>query len=175
MASNKPVKVETPSVKPWVPWESTLGFPFFNRLSRDFDAMFNRFGFERPFFENMPTVWNPEMEIFTKEGNFCVKLDVPGMKKEDITVEVAEDHLVLRGERKQEKEEKKEGFYKTERTYGSFYRAVPLPEGVNPELAKATMHDGVLEVAMPMAKVEEKKRKLEIAEPAATPVNVKAA
>jgi HSP20 family protein len=166
MASNKPVKVETASMKPLVPWEGTFGFPLFNRLSREFDAMFNRFGIERPLFENMPTVWNPELEMFTKENELCVKLDVPGMKKEDITVEVADDYLVLRGERKQEKEEKKEGFYKSERTYGSFYRTVPLPEGVNPELAKAKMHDGVLEISMPMVKVEEKKRKLEIAEPA---------
>ena len=106
------------------------------------------------------------MEIFTKENEFHVKLDVPGMKKEEVTVEVTEDHLVMRGERKQEKEEKKEGFFRSERSYGSFYRAVPLPEGVKAELAKATMHDGVLEITMPVTKVEEKARKLEIGEPA---------
>jgi HSP20 family protein len=75
---------------------------------------------------------------------------------------VLENHLVVHGERKQEKEEKKEGFFRTERTYGGFYRSLPLPEGVNPELAKATMHNGVLEITMPKVKVPEKARKLEI-------------
>jgi HSP20 family protein len=136
----------------------------FRRLSRELDTMFERFGMEKPIFENMP--WNPELEIATKENEFLVKLDVPGMKREDVTVEVAEDHLVLRGERRYEKEEKKEGYFKTERSYGSFYRTVLLPEGVKPEEAKATMRDGVLTVSMPMTKVETKTRKLEIGEPA---------
>lgn len=165
MPSNKPMKVET-SVKPLLPWESSFGFPLFNRLSHELDAMFSRFGMERPLFETPSAVWMPEMEMSTKDNELHVKVDVPGMKKDDITLEVTEDHLILRGERKQEKEEKKEGFFRTERTYGSFYRAVPLPEGVKPDLAKAIMHDGVLEISMPMAKVEEKSRKLEIAEPA---------
>ena len=166
MSSNKPMRVETGPVKPMVPWEGTVGFPMFHRLSRELDAMFDRFGFDRPVFEHTPTMWNPQLEVVTKDNEFLVKVDLPGMKKEEVTVEVTEDHLVLRGERKHEKEEKKEGFFRTERTYGSFYRALPLPEGVKSELAKATMHDGVLEIAMPMTKVEEKTRKLEIAEPA---------
>lgn len=65
-----------------------------------------------------------------------MKVDIPGMKKDEVTVEVTDDHLVLRGERKQEKEEKKEGFFKTERTYGSFYRMVPLPDGAKSEARK---------------------------------------
>lgn len=164
MATNKPVKVEPAAVTPWE--RSFFAFPLFHRLSREFDEMFNRFGLEKPFFEDMASMWTPELEMVTKDNALLVKLDVPGMKKEDITLEVTEDHLIVRGERKQEKEEKKEGFFRTERSYGSFYRAVPLPEGVKYELAKATMHDGVLEISMPMAKVEEKARKLEITEPA---------
>lgn len=164
MASNKPMKVETSLGKPLMNWETP--FPLFNRLSREFDVLFNRLGVERPFVETSSAVWMPEMEMTTKDDNLLVKVDVPGMKKEDITLEVTDEYLILRGERTHEKEEKKEGFFKTERTYGSFYRTVPLPEGVKPELAKATMHDGVLEISMPMVKVEEKSRKLEISEPA---------
>jgi HSP20 family protein len=148
-----------------VPWEPTFGFPLFNRLSRELDAMFGRFGFERPMFETLPSTWSPTLEMFTKENSLCVKVDVPGMKKEEVTVEVTPEHLVVRGERKNEVEESKEGFFRTERTYGSFYRAVPLPEHVNTELAKASLHDGVLEITMPMTKVVEQTRKLEIAEP----------
>ena len=171
MATNTPVKTATTPFKPVTAfWDAPFGFPLFHRLSKEIDTMFDRFGMEYPNFEKTVPGWNPELEMFTKDNEFYVKLDVPGMNKEDMTVEVDDNHLVLRGERKQEKEEKKEGYFKTERSYGSFYRAVPLPEGVKPELAKAAMHEGVLTITMPMMKVEEKMRKLEIGEPTpATP------
>jgi HSP20 family molecular chaperone IbpA len=102
MSDNKPMRVETGPVKPMVPWEGTFGFPMFHRLSRELDAMFDRFGFERPVFENTPTLWNPQLEVVTKNNEFLVKVDLPGMKKEDITVEMTEDQLLLRGERKHE-------------------------------------------------------------------------
>lgn len=174
MSSNKPMKVEQVPPRTMTPWESAFGFPMLARLSRDFDWMFGRLGLERPAFEHMPSAWTPEMEMITKDHEVLVKVDVPGMKKDEITVEVTDDHLVVRGERKQEKQEKKEGFVKTERTYGSFYRMVPLPEGVKSEGAKATIHDGVLEITMPMMKVDTKHRTLEIAEPA-KPASTKAA
>jgi HSP20 family protein len=80
-------------------------------------------------------------------------------------VEVTDGHLAISGERKTEAEEKKEDFYRCEREYGSFYRAVPLPEGVKLEDVKATFSDGVLEVSLPLpAKAEAKVRKVEIQE-----------
>jgi HSP20 family protein len=165
VATNAPVKAEPKPTVPMKAFERSFGFPLFRRLSREFDEMFGRFGFDAPAFENVQT-WMPEVEMLTKDKALLVKMDVPGLKKEDITIEVNDDHLVISGERKHEEEEKKEGFFRTERTYGSFYRAVPLPEGVKPELAKATMKDGVLQVTMPIAKVEEKARKLVIGEEA---------
>lgn len=170
MATNTPVKTgPTMPAKPVMGlWDEPFGFPLFHRLSRELDAMFKGFGIEAPTFEHMPATWNPTMEVYTKGNAFNVKVDVPGMKKEEVTVEVNDEYLVVRGERKEEKEEKKEGYFKTERTYGTFYRTVPLPEGVNPETAKASMTDGVLTITMPMAvKMEEKTRKLEIGEPVA--------
>jgi len=73
--------------------------------------------------------------------------------------------LTISGERKEEKEEKREGFYRSERSYGSFYRKIPLPEGAKTENAAATFHNGVLEITMPAEKVEMPARKLEIKEP----------
>ena len=166
MSSNKPMKVEHTTPKTMAPWERAFGFPMLARLSDEFDSMFGRVGLDRPMFEPMPSMWNPEMEIITKAHELLVKVDMPGIKKDEVTVEIADDHLVLRGERKQEKEEKKDGFFKTERTYGSFFRMVPLPEGVKSEGAKAIMHDGVLEITVPMVQVEEKRRTLAITEPA---------
>jgi HSP20 family protein len=104
--------------------------------------------------------------MFTKNDELFVRADIPGLKKEDITIEITDENITIHGERKREKEEKGEGYYRAERSYGSFSRMLPLPEGVKTENAKAVVHDGVLEITMPMAKVEEKKRKLEITEPA---------
>ena len=100
MATNKPVKVEPVALTPWE--RSFFAFPLFHRLNREFDEVFNRFGLEKPFFENTPTMWTPELEVVTKGNAFLVKVDLPGMKKEDITLEVTDEHLILRGERKHE-------------------------------------------------------------------------
>ena len=73
MATNKPMRVEATLPKALVPWESSFWFPLFHRLSHELDTMFDRFGFERPLFENMPTMWTPEMEIVTRENELLVK------------------------------------------------------------------------------------------------------
>lgn len=111
--------------------------------------------------------WYPEIDVFEKDNRLVTKIDLPGMKKEDVKVEVTDGQLVISGERKREAEEKGERFYRSEREYGTFYRAVPLPEGARIEDVKATFSDGVLEVsvllpARPAAKV----RKVEIQETA---------
>ena len=149
-------------------FEGTFNFPMFRRLGREIDFLFDRFGLERNFFEPAETVWTPDVEMFRRDNAIVVRADVPGMTKNDLTIEVTDGQLVLRGERKQEKEEKKEGYYRAERTYGAFYRTLPLPEGVKLDDAKATIKDGVLEVTVPApAKVvEEKKRTVAIDEPA---------
>jgi HSP20 family protein len=111
-------------------------------------------------------MWTPDVEMFQKGAEVVIRVDVPGMKKEDVTVEVTDGYLTLRGERKEEKEEKKEGYYRAERTYGSFYRVLPLPEGAKADDTKAVIRDGVLEITMPTTKVEEKKRTVTVEEPA---------
>jgi len=111
--------------------------------------------------------WNPEIEVFEKDNRLVTRIDLPGLKKEEVKVEVTDGHLAISGERKREEEEKKEQFYRCEREYGSFYRAVPLPEGVTLEDVKATFADGVLEVSVPLpAKPDTKVRTVEIQEPA---------
>lgn len=149
-------------------FEGAFNFPMFRRLGREIDFLFDRFGLERTFLEPAETVWTPDVEMFRRDNAIVVRADVPGMTKNDVTVEVTDGQVVLRGERKQEKEEKKEGFYRAERTYGAFLRTLPLPEGVKVDEAKATIKDGVLEVIVPAPKPEEKKRTLAIEEPAAT-------
>jgi HSP20 family molecular chaperone IbpA len=164
MFTNKLVKTEPVLPKPFSVLESGFGFPLFQRLSRELDDMFNTFGVERTFTQPVHTVWTPEVEMFTKNNELIVRVDVPGLKKEDLTIELTEDALILKGERKYEKEEKHEGFYRAERVYGNFSRTLPLPEGVKIDLAKAVVHDGVLEITVPIAKIEAKTKKLEITE-----------
>jgi len=138
-------------------------FPLLRRLSRDIDTFFDRFGLDRPITLSAEFAWTPDLEVLEKGNEFIVKADVPGMKREDIKVELTDNELTISGERKMEKEEKEKGFYRTERSYGSFFRTITLPEGVKTKDAKAVVKDGVLEIKMPMAKIEETKRRLEIA------------
>jgi HSP20 family protein len=163
MDIKKPTKTE---LMPANLFEGAFNFPMFRRLGREIDFLFDRFGLERTFFEPAETVWTPDVEMFRRDNTLVVRADVPGMTKNDVTIEVTDGELVLRGERKQEKEEKKEGYYRAERTYGAFYRTLTLPEGTKVDEAKATIKDGVLEVIMPTVKLEEKKRTLAIEEPA---------
>jgi len=102
----------------------------------------------RRFFESAG--WFPEIDVFERDNRLVTKIDLPGIKKEDVKVEIADGQLVISGERKTEAEEKKEDFYRCEREYGSFYRTVPLPEGAKLEDVKATFADGVLEVSLPL-------------------------
>jgi HSP20 family protein len=164
MDTKKPGRTEVERTVPKA-FEGAFNFPMFRSLGREIDFLFDRFGLERAFFEPAETVWTPDVEMFRRDNTIVVRADVPGMKREDVSVEIADGQVVLRGERKQEKEEKKDGYYRAERTYGSFYRTLTLPEGVTVDAAKATLKDGVLEVTLPTSKVEDKKRTLAIEEP----------
>jgi HSP20 family protein len=104
--------------------------------------------------------WAPSVEVEQTNGMLKVKADLPGMKKEDIKVEATSEGLVIQGERRDQHEEKKEGYYRSERSYGKFYRMLPLPEGAELDKAKADYVNGVLEVAVPVppAKKQEKRQ-----------------
>jgi HSP20 family protein len=102
--------------------------------------------------------WYPQVEVSEKGGNLVVCADLPGLRKEDVHLEVHDDYLVLEGERRSEREENQEGLYRTERSYGRFYRTIPLPEGTDPDQVRASFRDGVLEVTVPMPSREEQQR-----------------
>lgn len=107
--------------------------------------------------------WSPQVEVSRRGNDLVVCADLPGMKKEDIHVEIRDDQLVLQGERRQESTEDREGFYRSERSYGRFYRTVPLPEGTNPDQVRANFKDGVLEIKLPLPEQASRSgRKIEI-------------
>jgi HSP20 family protein len=139
-----------------------------SELDRAFDEPF--FGLRWPALrtpEFATMTWQPRVDVFERDGRLVTKVDLPGMKKEDVTVQVTDGQLALSGERKHETEETKDNVYRSERQYGSFYRTVPLPQGVKLEDVKATFADGVLEVSVPLpSHPDSKVRKVEIQEPA---------
>ena len=157
------------------PW---MGEPFeiMNRMAEEMDRIFEDFGMGRglltPGWRTMAPrsqrgfgqgLWSPQIEVFERQGQLCVRADLPGLKKEDVNVQITDDALTIQGERRQEQEEDREGFYRSERSYGSFFRSIPLPEGINPDDAQATFKDGVLEITMPMPpQVQQRGRQLEI-------------
>lgn len=150
-------------------------------LFSDLDRFFDRPPFDRSFFGRdarwpsfrsmIPsdmTNWVPQIDVLERGNALVTKIDLPGMKKEDVRVEVTDGHLAISGERKSETEETKDNVYRAERSFGSFYRAIPLPEGVKLEDVKAAFTDGVLEVSLPLpAKAEPKARQVPIQEGAA--------
>ena len=110
--------------------------------------------------------WSPKVDVFERDNRLVTRVDLPGMKKSEVSVEVTDGQLTLSGERKRESEETTNNVYRREREYGSFYRSVPLPEGVKLEDVKATFADGVLEVSVPLpARPEAAVRKVQIEEP----------
>jgi HSP20 family protein len=91
----------------------------------------------------------PRADVFEREGQIIVKAELPGIKKDDIDLAIEDGDLVLRAERKEEREVKDENWYRMERSYGSLYRRLPLPEGVQTDQITAALSDGVLEVTVP--------------------------
>ena len=90
------------------------------------------------------------IDVFERDNRLVTKVDLPGLKKEDVKVEVTDGHLAISGHRKNEVEEEKDNVFRCERSYGSFYRAVPLPAAAKLEDVKATFANGVLEVSVPL-------------------------
>jgi HSP20 family protein len=102
------------------------------------------------------------MEVAQRDNQLVVRAELPGVKQEDVHVEVKNDRLVIEGDRPEEPQREGRGFQRTERSYGHFYRAIALPEGINPEQASASMRDGVLEVTIPVQQTRQQGRQLDI-------------
>ena len=101
--------------------------------------------------------WAPAIDVYESKESILVKVDLPGMKKEDLGVTVQQDHLIIKGERKECVKGKPGDFYSVERSYGSFYRAIALPAAVDANKVDAKYEDGVLSLTLP--KKEEEKNK----------------
>ena len=97
---------------------------------------------------SLRSLWSPQVEVFERANKIVVRAELPGLNKDDVDVQVDDDALIIRGERHNDVEEEQEGYYRSERSYGSFYRAIPLPDGIDPNACDATFKEGVLEVTL---------------------------
>jgi HSP20 family protein len=140
-------------------------FPFMRRLTEEMDRAF---GLGPSFFGPAwpeTSAWVPPIEVFERDHTFFIRTELPGLTREDVKVAVGHDEVTIEGERKAETTDKKEGIYRTERSYGGFYRRIALPEHVKAEAAKATFKNGMLEIEIPTLPVPQiEKRTLEIQE-----------
>jgi len=142
-------------VTAWNPGSDLWGE--FSNMHHDIDRMFDRFLQGGTSNDGNVSSWLPAVDIVERDADYVVKIEVPGVKKEDIKITVADDVLTIRGEKKQEKESKEKNYHRVERAYGSFQRSFTLPSFVQSDKIKASYDNGVLTIALP--KVEEAKPK----------------
>jgi HSP20 family protein len=96
--------------------------------------------------------WMPAVDVVRENGDLVVRAEVPGIKPEEIEIKAEEGVLTISGQHEETEEEKGKQFVRRERRYGAFARTMPLPEGVDPKKIKASTHDGLLEVTIPLPK-----------------------
>lgn len=109
--------------------------------------------------------WAPAVEVFARDNQLIVRAELPGLRGEDVHVEMTDEGLILQGERQQEQADQGEGWYRTERSYGQFYRVIPLPEGVDAEQAQAHFENGVLEIQLPLPEAQQRRRQIPVSTP----------
>jgi HSP20 family protein len=143
-------------------------FSLVQQLSNEMDELFESFFYGRPTTRRarqseLRNLWAPEVEVREEENQLRISVDLPGIPKENVKVDVQAGALTIQGERREERSEgdEKQGYRRSERRYGSFYRSIPLPEGADAENAQAQMKEGVLEITLPLAQ-RSKGRRLEI-------------
>lgn len=134
-----------------------------DEMNRMIESAFEDFGIVEPRTDRLSVTWKPAIELSEQNGNYEVCAELPGINKEDISIEIGEDTMIIQGETKHKEEERKGNIHRSEFKYGKFMRSISLPSEVNSETAKAEFKDGILRVTLPKSQEEHKKlKKLDI-------------
>jgi len=136
-------------------------FTMMREFSEEMDRMFRG---NAPAAVTAPEPWAPTVDVQRCNGDLVVTAELPGLKKEEVKVEMTDEALVIEGERNREHKEDHEGYHRYERNYGKFYRSIPLPESVKADLAKAELNNGVLKISVPVAEAKKAARQIPVAE-----------
>jgi HSP20 family protein len=142
----------------WKPFRELAPFKDFERMRREMDRLWDSFfdGGLRGRTERVGE-WLPSLDVSETKNELVVKAEVPGMDPKDIDISLSDGMLTIKGEKKQEKEEKEADYHLVERSYGSFIRTVQLPKEVQSEKINAAYKNGILKITLP--KSEEAKKK----------------
>ena len=146
---------------PLTPQEMLRMSPFslLRRITEEFDRILPPFLSES---ETANIAWIPTVEISQLDGKYRILAELPGLSPNEVRVEVDDDAVILQGERQVEREANEGGIRRSERQFGMFYRRIPLPEGADPEQAKAKFHDGILEITMPAPNKQTERRQIQV-------------
>ena len=139
-------------MKSLIPWRRRIG-GVFEPFRQELDELFERF-FAEPIEGSGGEVmraWAPRVDVEETDKEIVVKADLPGVDPKDVDISVTEGALVIKGEKKEKREEKGKNYQRTERFIGQFYREVPLPPGTDPEKITATSSKGVITVTVAKA------------------------
>lgn len=112
--------------------------------------------------ETMKQIWHPSVEMSEVDNNYKIKVQLPGLNKDDMNIEVGKDYLTIKGSKEYKKEKEEENLYRSEFVYGDFVRTIAFPTDVDTENAQAVYKNGVLDITIPKTNVEEETKKLEI-------------
>jgi len=146
--------------KELTPWRP---FGELSSLRREMDRLWENFFGERPLGRIWEREWAPSLDMSETKDNYVVKAEVPGIDAKHIDISLTGDVLSIRGEKKQEKEEKEEDFHLVERNYGSFSRSVRIPAEVESNKIKASYKNGILTITLPKSeKVKAKEVKIKV-------------
>jgi HSP20 family protein len=142
-------------ISPWKPFE-------FERMRREMDRLWDSFFEGKPRRRGEERVeWLPSLDVSETKNEIVVKAEIPGIDPKDIDISLADGVLTIKGEKKQEKEEKDENYHLIERSYGSFTRSVQLPKEVKSDKISASYKNGLLRVTLPKSE-ETKKKEIKI-------------
>jgi HSP20 family protein len=145
----------------WRPFGEIAPFRDFERMRRDMDRLWDSF-FERGTLRGEDgREWLPSLDVAETKNEIVVKAEVPGMEPKDIDVSLSDGLLTIKGEKKQEREEKEENYHLVERNYGSFTRSIRLPNEVQSDKINASYKNGVLKIVLPKSE-EAKKKEIKI-------------
>ncbi len=145
--SSLPVQRHSPSVHP--------ALQLHQEIDRLFDNAFRNFGFPSRGFESQlnglshSALLRPNVDIASSDKEYTITVEVPGVEEDNIKLELAGNTLTIKGEKKQESEQKDHNFYRVERSYGSFQRVLSLPDDVLPDAIEAQFNNGVLTISLP--------------------------
>jgi HSP20 family protein len=147
-----PVRTErtsAPSMQTWRPFASL--HREIDRLFEDFNGGFWRSSFRSPIFDLVPTSWAtaPAVDFTDTEKAYELAAELPGIDEKNVEVKVANGVLTIKGEKNEEKEEKKKDYYLRERNFGSFERSFQMPDGIDGDKIEASFRKGVLTVTLP--------------------------